>query len=364
MQRRTWLAGSLGATAAISGLFPGGVFAAGESKRKRIRVGQIGTAHSHASGKMEAVRRLSDDWEVVGLVEPDSSRRKAAERIAAFRDVPLMTEEQLLNQPELEVVNVETEIDALTPTAHRCVQAGKHVHVDKPPGESLKAFHALWDTAVEKKVVVQVGYMFRHHPAIRFCLDAVRGGWLGEPFEVTAVIGKLISPEGRKELVPLRGGIMYELGCHLVDLAVAVLGKPDRVTAHVRRVRSDLDPLPDNQLAVLEYPKATATVRATAAEPHGGERRQLVVCGTEGVVEIHPLEPAKVRLALEKPRDGFRAGYQDVPLPLPTGRYDGDFRELAAIVRGEKQVEFDRRHDLASMEAVLRGSGLPVDEKS
>ena len=53
--RRSALAAGLAAAgrAAASG--------AGEAKPQRIRVGQIGTAHAHAGGKMEALRRLVDD---------------------------------------------------------------------------------------------------------------------------------------------------------------------------------------------------------------------------------------------------------------------------------------------------------------
>ena len=36
----------------------------------RIRIGQIGTKHAHASGKMATMRKFSDDYEVVGVVEP------------------------------------------------------------------------------------------------------------------------------------------------------------------------------------------------------------------------------------------------------------------------------------------------------
>ena len=41
----------------------------------KIRIGQIGTRHAHASGKIEAMRKLSDLFEVFGVVEPDSERR-------------------------------------------------------------------------------------------------------------------------------------------------------------------------------------------------------------------------------------------------------------------------------------------------
>ena len=43
----------------------------------RIRFGQIGTQHAHAAGKMEALRRLSDLYEVVGLAADEGHQGKA-----------------------------------------------------------------------------------------------------------------------------------------------------------------------------------------------------------------------------------------------------------------------------------------------
>ena len=47
--------------------------------------------------------------------------------------------------------------------------------------------------------------------------------------------------------------------------------------------------------------------------------------------------------------------------PKNTGRYDGDFEDLAKVIRGEKALEFSPAHDLAVHETILRASGLPVE---
>jgi len=47
-----------------------------------------------------------------------------------------------------------------------------------------------------------------------------------------------------------------------------------------------------------------------------------------------------------------------VDLPAMSGRYDGDFVDLARIIRGEKEPDFTAAHDLAVHETILRASGL------
>lgn len=333
---------------------------AAESPLPKIRIGQIGTAHAHAAGKMGAIRNLAHTYEVVGIVEPDPDRRSAAQHLPIYAGLKWMTEEELLNSPGLQAVAIETEVCDLLATASRAVRAGKHIHLDKPAGESLRAFRDVLHQAALKKLTVQMGYMFRYNPAFQLCYRAVQEGWLGRIFSVDTVIGKVLDSESRRELVRYPGGAMFELGCHVIDSVVRILGRPLQVTAFNRRSPWANDGLADNQLAVLEYPDATATVRASFVEVEGMARRQFVVCGEKGTLDIRPLEPPHVRMALNEPREQFRKGYQDVPMArMP--RYDGEFIDLAKVIRGEKQFEWPAGHDLAVQETVLRASGLEAE---
>jgi predicted dehydrogenase len=271
-----------------------------------------------------------------------------------------VSEEQLLNTPGLQAVAVETAVSELVPTAMRCVSAGMHVHLDKPAGLSLRAFKGLLDEAVRRKLTAQMGYMFRHNPAFRFCFQAVQEGWLGDVFEMHGVISKDVDAEQRKELA-LYPGSMFELGCHLIDALVKVLGRPARINSFSRRTHPQQDDLADNQLAVFEYAKATAIIRSALIEVEGQQRRQFVVCGDRGTVEIRPLEPPRLLLALDRPLKEYRKGYQEVALPPMPGRYDDQLVELARIIRGEKESEYSLEHDLAVQEAVLKASGAPLD---
>lgn len=335
------------------------VWSAANSK---IKVGQIGTAHAHAPGKMQTLRKLSDVYEVVGIVEPDETLRKLAQDMDEYRSVPWLSEEELFNTPGLQVVAVETAVRDLVPTALRCIQAGYHVHLDKPAGESLEAFAQLLNTAREANRHIQMGYMMRYNPGFQFCAQAVREGWLGDIFEIHGVISKKVGSDKRWELSAYRGGTMFELGCHLIDFLISLLGTPERVTAHNRQTHPERDPLIDNQLAVFDYPKATATIRSSLIEPYGFERRQFVVCGEEGTIEIRPLEPPTTLLALTQPRGPFHKGYQSVELPPQEGRYDSDFLDLAQIVRGEKEPDYTPDHDLAVHRAVLAAAGYSIGD--
>ncbi len=326
----------------------------------RIKVGQIGTAHAHASGKFSTARKHADVFEVVGLVEPDERRRESLKSHKDYGAVPLATEEQLLNTPGLAAVFVETRVKDLVPTALRVAAAGFHIHLDKPAGDSLPAFRDLLAKMAAAKKTLQMGYMFRGNPAFAFTWNAIRQGWLGEIFEVNAVMGKVIGAAERKELAQFSGGMMFELGCHIIDAAVITLGKPKSVTPFLQQTRPAEDDLADNTLAVLGYDRATATIRSAGIDGAGGARRQFSVSGDKGAIHIQPLEPPSLTLTLDRAAGEFKKGLQAVPLPTMAGRYDEQLLTFAKIIRGERGLDYTPEHDLAVEETILRACGMPI----
>src|SRR6184192_1267434 len=91
-------------------------------KPPRLKVGQIGVGHAHAT-KLEVYRK-SPDYEVVGVVEPSAELRSRGEKVPAYRGVNWLSEAQLLATPGLQVVLVETPVRELLATAQRCIEAG------------------------------------------------------------------------------------------------------------------------------------------------------------------------------------------------------------------------------------------------
>lgn len=201
IDRRHLLSSAVGAGTALAvGLRPSLAASAAALPDKKIKVGQIGTGHEHASGKMGTFRKLSDHYEVVGIVEPDPELRKRNEKSPTYQGLAWMSEEQLLNTEGLQAVAVEVDSadDQLMDIAGRCIDAGMHIHLDKPGGESFGKFKKVLDEAGRRKLTVQLGYMYRNNPAVQFCRKAVQQGWLGQVFEVHCVMSKFSSNSYRK----------------------------------------------------------------------------------------------------------------------------------------------------------------------
>ncbi len=346
MQRRSFLA-----TAAAAVLAPS-VRGAGAP----LRAAQIGAAHPHAAGKLAALRSLPELWQVVGLAEADAALRAKMEKAAPYAGLPLLPEAELLALPGLKAVAVETRLEDACATARRCLQAGLHVHLDKPGAVDHAEFRSMRLEAEQRGLTVQMGYMLRYNPAFALLFRAVREGWLGQITEIDAAMGKLADAGTRSAIGSLAGGGLFELACHVIDAVVTLLGRPVSVAAFSTPTRDD--DVQDNQMAVLRYAHATAVVRCNHADPFGGPRRRFNVSGTEGTFEILPLESGRVQLSLTQARGGYKKGTQSLQLDVPKGRYDLEFVDLAAVVRGEKPLAWDAAHDIAVHDTVRRAAGL------
>ncbi|MCE5215474.1 Gfo/Idh/MocA family oxidoreductase [bacterium] len=328
---------------------------------ERIKIGQIGIGHAHASGNIEALRGLPELYDIVGVVEEESPDWPSPK---AYEGLERMTEQQLFNTPGLQAVAVETSNADLVSTATRCMERGLHIHMDKPSGETMAPFKKLVDGCRARGLALQVAYMYRTNPAINFCSRALREGWLGEVFEVHVVMSRRDGDHYRQFLSRFAGGAMYVFGSHLVDLVVAMLGRPQNVVSFQRATRDD--GANDNGLAVLEYPRATATLRTSIAEVDGMKHRRLLLCGTKGTTEVCPLEhpgdryhldPLHVRLTLLEDNTEYPAGTHIVNVGVMNGRYEEQLTEFARILRGEIDNPYPYEHELLVHETLLAAAG-------
>lgn len=320
------------------------------SPDRRIRIAQIGTQHGHAAGKMATLRRLKDHFEVVALAGAGENPGEV------YAGLARLEMEQLLALPGLEAVIVETDFPDACAAAHAAIKAGKHVHLDKPGALQHDDFRAMRQEAEERGLVFQMGYMLRYNPAFQLLAEAVSGGWLGKITEIDAMMGKKLDDAGRRDLLRLEGGGMFELGCHLVDAVCCLMGKPTVVQAFSKPTGSD--GFKDNQLALLEFPGALATLRCNMADPFGGPRRRFLITGTEGSMEIMPLESGQITARFTTPRGPYPKGTQQISLPVPSGRYDAELTAFAEAIRQGKSLPWNAAHDIAVHEAALRAGGV------
>lgn len=333
---------------------------------KKIRIGQIGTKHDHARDHMDCVRKFPDIFEIVGVVEEDEEQRRLVEADPSYSTYPFMSEEQLFDAGCDAIMVEGFELD-LPHVARRCVENGVAVHMDKPAGIDLPAFEETLRIAKRKGLPVQLGYMYRQNPAFQDCLHLIREGRLGEIHSVNAIMNTGHPAEKRRWLEQFDAGSMFFLGCHMIDFVFQIQGVPQKITPFLKSSGFDGNRCVDMATAVFEYDHGVSIVQSNSCEINGFGRRQLVVCGTKGTYELHPIErPIATKFTEISGAETFedRHKTRNIDTVPVTCRYDGMMLDFAAFVRGEKENPYTYEYELQLQKLVLAACGYDVDYKT
>jgi hypothetical protein len=97
--------------------------------------------------------------------------------------------------------------------------------------------------------------------------------------------------------------------------------------------------------------------------PCGIDGRRLRVDGTNGTIELRPIErfdgqSLKLEMVLKNPAGGYGAGCNVMDFGVLVDRYRDQLEDLARIVRGEKENDQDYGYDLLVHETTLKACGI------
>lgn len=314
-----------------------------------IRIGQIGIGHNHGAAKIAAFRRFPQYFEIVGVAEPQEKWWK--ERGHLYDWLPRMSEEELLSQ--VDAVVVETDVPDLIATARRCIQAGKHVHMDKPAGGDLEEYRLMLEEAKAKGLVVQLGYMLRYNPGIARAVEAVRAGELGVIESIDAQMSTGHDPWYRKWLDRMPGDVRYIMGSNMVDLIVRMLGEPKEVHHFGRCTGRDGISYMDNNLTVLEYDQTIVRLVVSSSEVNGHGQRRLVISGEKGAYKIEPLETDQVVHYAQAGGNPYTNTAQVLEIPQQEDRYQEQVCDFYDYIKGNKENPYTYEFEY-SVEKIIR----------
>lgn len=329
---------------------------------KKIRIAQIGVGHDHAEPTFESLKVQSDIFEIVGYDPVTEEEMLYPERMRIFDGYKRMTAEEIMADPSIEAVAIETQEKDLTKYAIMAAKAGKHIQMDKPGGMKLSDFEELVAILKEKKLAFQTGYMYRFNPTVIDAIERVKNGELGEIYSVEAQMSCRY-PVSRREWLKCfgKGGMTFFLGCHLIDLVLQIQGRPEKIIPLTRPTYIDGVEACDFGMVVFEYKNGVSFIKTTSEERGGYMRRQLVISGSKGTIEIKPLEQGcatprmlnnMVRVCIGDQNDEW--GFDGVhSVSEEYNRYDAMLASFAAIARGEKENPYTLDYELELYKLVL-----------
>jgi predicted dehydrogenase len=285
--------------------------------RKNLKIGLVGVGGTAQVNHIPALMKV-DGLELVGLVDRDPEK---AQRVAQKFGIPRWGGriEDLLDLEDLDAVDICTPNFLHAPMAIAALEAGKHVLCERPLARSAEEAATMVKAAKKADRTLMCAVQHRFRPDAQLLRKFVEKGDLGEVFLAKA--GWLRqktewdSDEWRRSKRESGGGVVLDLGFHMLDLALWVLGQPrvESVTASVHRSRKgDVE---DSATAFFRLAGgATLTLELTWGLLMDKDFAYLNLFGAGGAALLNPFRVHKgmhgtlvnVTPALETPKNQYR----------------------------------------------------------
>ncbi|HEX4486843.1 MAG TPA: oxidoreductase [Terriglobales bacterium] len=268
------------------------------------------------------------------------------------------TLDELLADAQIQLCVVATPNQSHFDLAKRCLEAGRHVVVDKPFAPTLAEAEELVRLAEQHGRLLTVYHSRRFDGDFQTVIKLVDSGVLGELSEYEVRYDRFRptpKPNVWRERDEPGSGVMFDLAPHLIDQPMLLFGEPLSVTATAFRQRPGI--VVDDAFDIsLEYPRHRAMLRARmlayAPGPH------FVIHGSKGSFIKYGMDPQEEFLRRgEEPHGddwGLEAESQWGTLSLA----DGSATRKIPTKRGDY-----RRFYAGMRDAILEGAELPVTTK-
>ena len=196
--------------------------------------------------------------------------------------VSLNSFEELLAQPDLELVIINTPNTLHFEQTKMALKAGKHVIVEKPFTITTAEADQLIKLAKELNLVLTVYQNRRLDSDFLTVKKVIRSGLLGRVVEFEAHYDRYrnyVEQHTWKETPGRGSGILYNLGSHMADQVLELFGRPMAVFGDLRTQREG-GQVVDNYEIILDYGSLKASIKSSYLVKQLGPR--YVVYGESG----------------------------------------------------------------------------------
>jgi len=255
-----------------------------------IRVGLIGYG---LAGKVFHAPLIGA---VEGLTLAAAATSRVAELATDWPEARVMPDPQaIVADPGIDLVVVASPNDTHAPLACAALEAGKHVVVDKPLARDAAEGRALADLAREQGRTLSVFHNRRWDGDFLTVRKLVEADALGDLrlVELRWDRFRLEQRAGWKDAAERGGGILADLGPHLIDQALLLFGMPDSVSADLATQRAG-GKTDDYAELTLHYGAMRVIVSATMAV--AAPRPRFALHGTRGSFVKYGVDPQEDQL--------------------------------------------------------------------
>ena len=190
--------------------------------------------------------------------------------------------EELLNDPEVELVYIATPHSHHAEQMKMCIEAGKPVLCEKAFTANAQQAREVFALAEEKHVLVTEAIWTRYMPSRRMIEKFIRDGVIGEPKIVTANLCYAIEDKPRLVDPALAGGALLDVGIYPLNFASMIFGNDFvKATSVVTKMETGCD---RSEVIVLDWGDGRLASLIGSSCCRGN--RKGMISGTAGCITV------------------------------------------------------------------------------
>lgn len=240
--------------------------------------------------------------------------------------------DEILDDSKLSSVLIATPPATHSDLVIRSAEKGKHVFIEKPFVTSIQEAEKCKSIVQSNKIKLQIGFNLRFSRETVIMTDLIKRGVLGTITNLEYCWHSDI--KGWPSLSGFQysrfeGGVVFDMGCHLLDLSCFWLGNPSLVKG-IGRADVSRTYIENATVTLCFSPNVTATLSVGWAARKPIKHVQLT--GTYGTAE---LQGDSWRI-VSKTRTIFKSGEISLPCASPRTSYENELSAFADCVASNK----------------------------
>ncbi|GGP16392.1 Gfo/Idh/MocA family protein [Oceanobacillus neutriphilus] len=265
---------------------------------RKVKVGIIGC------GNISPIYfQAGEKFDILDIVAcADLTLSKAKKRSEEFNVPRACTVDELLSDPEIEMVVNLTNPEAHSEVHLKTLEAGKHTYGEKPLATELEDAEKILSLAKEKGLLVGTAPDTFLGGGIQTCRKLIDDGWIGEPIAATAFMMSY-GPESWHPnpgfLYKKGAGPMFDMGPYYLTALINLIGPVQRLSGSVRAtfpertITNELDygkkipvETPTHIAGVFEFQNGAIGTIITSFDVWGTKTPHIEIYGTTGTLIV------------------------------------------------------------------------------
>lgn len=298
---------------------------------------------------LPALKQLNE-VDIVAVCDKDFSKAKSLSTKHNINGCYKDTDEMLKGSPEIEAVVIAVPTDVHGITSKKCLEAGKHVFVEKPIAVNFSEALDMVETAENCKKQLMVGMNNRFRNDAMMERSFVKGKEIGDVYYVKTGWLRPQSSSQRwfLEMEKAGGGVFFDNGIAMLDLGLWMLDFPEVKSVTAINYYHNTKTVEDSNFSLIKFKNGSSmTIEVSWNFVGEGELYYCNVFGRNGSTMINPL-----RIFKKIEDEIFDITPQKIKTPknIVKQSYEYEFKHFIGALRGVHNMISTGKEALSVME--------------